>query len=96
MNARNNRTRRKPSRATTEKKDDKTQAKKQRRKGNNRKKAKGTAEGAWKGSEGKEEDLENGSEENKCGGKPKQEEERRHMCNWNQRRKPQNMESEKQ
>ena len=48
-----------------EKKDDKTQAKKQRRKGNNHKRVKETAEGARKGSEGKEEDPENESVEGK-------------------------------
>ena len=56
-------------------------------KGNNRKQAKGTAEGAQKGSEGKEEDPKNISEENECGEKSKQEEERRHTLNRNQRRK---------
>ena len=44
---------------------DKTRANKQRQKGNNRKQVKGTAEEAWKGSEGKEEDPEKGSEDDK-------------------------------
>ena len=69
------------------KKDDKTQARKQKRKGNNHKQVKETATEHGKAAKGRK-DPENRSEENECGGKPKQKEERSHTLNHYNRMKP--------